>query len=57
MRERPEIEDPEKNHEIHLLIIRGQEELIGQIIEESPDVLNLRNPEGKTPLMLAIEHE
>lgn len=53
----PGIEDPENNHEIHLLIIRGQEDQISSLLDSSPESLNLRNPEGKTPLMLAIEHE
>lgn len=50
------MEDGEKNHEIHLSIIRGEEN-IGSILDMNDQIINLWNPEGKTPAMLAIEHE
>ena len=51
----PTVIDTEKNAEIHLAIIRGSDD-VERLLAESPVNLNLRNPDGKTPAMLAIEH-
>lgn len=55
----PTFEDHESNSEVHLAIIRGDEEKFFDLIELGGFArcqLNLRNSDGKSPLFLAIEH-
>lgn len=49
--------DPENNSNIHLSIIKGEISEVKYELEKVPENINLRNMNGKTPYMLAIEHE
>lgn len=57
IRENPDLLDSENNEDIHLAIIRGDQSEVEQLINKDENNLNLRNMDGKTPFMLAIEHE
>lgn len=53
----PDLEDPDTSSEIHMAIIRNELADVKSIIEDDPEAKELRNSDGKTPMMLAIEHE
>jgi ankyrin repeat protein len=55
--ENPDLLDTENYAEIHLAIIRGEMSEVDKLIEKDENNLNLRDMDGKTPLILAIEHE
>lgn len=57
IKENPDIVDPESNEAIHLACIKGDINEVEELVNKDERNLNLRNLDGKTPFMLAIEHE
>lgn len=53
----PSFIDSPSNAEIHTSVIRGDSDEVEAQMKANHDNLELRNPDGKTPLMLAIQHD
>ena len=57
IKENADLLDSESNEKIHFACIRGELGEVEELVGKDENCINSRNLDGKTPFMLAIEHE